>query len=201
MCVLSAEIFLAQPVGGVVAAALRRPFQPVEPLRRILQFWIIREEQLAQCILRRRMILPRRQFQIVLCFFRVQNQQPAVTIEDSDQVLCVSVTAVRQRLHLLCGFVTLLQRQGFVCRHPVPRTHRIRNAVGRILFRILLCTRILERDFVLPHLFRHLKDRVFDLPEFLMLRERIKLYRSVLPTSTETKLFETNKNQFFLRLI
>ena len=31
-CVLPAEIFLAQPVGGVVAAILCRPFQPVKSL-------------------------------------------------------------------------------------------------------------------------------------------------------------------------
>ena len=171
-CVLPTEIFLAQPVGGVVAAVLRCPFQPVESLCRILYFRIIREEQLAQCILCRRMILPRSQFQIVLCLFRVRNQQPAITIENSGQVLCVSIAAVCQRFQLLCGFVAFLQRQGFVGRHCVPRICRVRNTVGRILLRILLCACVLECDLVLPHLFRHLKDRIFDLPEFLLLGER-----------------------------
>ena len=134
-----------------------------------MQFWIIREEQLAQRILRRHMILPRCQFQIVLGFFRVRNQQPAVTIEDSDQVLCVSVTAVRQRLQLLCGFIAILQRQGFVRHHCVPRICWVRNITGGILLRILLCACVFERDLVLPHLFRHLKDRILDLPEFLLL--------------------------------
>lgn len=117
-CVLSAEIFLAQPVGGVVAAALRRPFQPIEPLRGILYFRIIREEQLAQCILRCCMILLRSQFQIVLCLFRIRNQQPAITIENPGQVLRVPIAAVCQRFQLLCGFIAILQRQGLVRRPP-----------------------------------------------------------------------------------
>ena len=115
------------------------------------------------------MILLRSQFQIVLCFFRVRNLQPAIAIENPGQILCVPVAAVCQRFQLFCSFVTLLQRHGFIGRHPVPRTHRIRNTIGRILLRILLCTRILERDFVLPHLFCHLNDRILDLPEFLLL--------------------------------
>ena len=40
------------------------------------------------------------------------------------------------------------------------------------MLRILLCACVLECDLVLPHLFRHLKDRVFDLPEFFLLGER-----------------------------
>ena len=118
------------------------------------------------------MILLRRQFQIVLCFFHVRDQQLAIAIENPGQVLRISVAAVCQRFQLLCGFIAILQRQGFVGRHPVPRTHRIRNTIGRILLRILLCTRILERDLVLPHLFRHLNDRILDLPELLLLGER-----------------------------
>ena len=98
-CVLPAEIFLAQPVGGVVTAVLCCPFQPVEPLRRILYFRIIREEELAKRILRRRMILLRSQSQIVLCFFRVRNQQPAIAIEDASQILRIPVAAVCQRFN------------------------------------------------------------------------------------------------------
>ena len=168
----SAEIFLAKPVGGVVAAALRRPFQPIEALCGILYFRIIREEQLAQRILRRRMILLRRQFQIVLCLFCVRDQQPAITIENACQVLRVSISAVCQRFQLLCGFVAFLQRQGFIRRHCVPRICWVRNIAGGILLRILLCACVFERDLVLPHLFCHLKDRILDLPEFLLLGER-----------------------------
>ena len=118
------------------------------------------------------MILLRCQSQIVLGFFRVRNQQPAITIENPGQVLRVPVAAVRQRFQLLCSFVTFLQRQGFVHRHCVPRICWVRNTAGGILLRILLCARVLERDLVLPHLLCHLNDRIFDLPELLLLGER-----------------------------
>ena len=140
-------------------------------MRRILQFWIIREEQLAQCILCCHMILPRSQFQIVLCLFRIRNQQPAIAIENPSQILCVSVAAVRQRLQLLCGFVAFRQWQSFVRRHCIPRICWVRNTVGGIVFRFLFCACVLECDLVLPHLFRHLKDRILDLPELLLLGE------------------------------
>ena len=118
------------------------------------------------------MILPRSQFQIVLCLFCVRNQQPAITIEDSGQVLRVSVSAVRQRFQLLCGFIAFLQRQGFVRRHCVPRICWVRNIAGDILLCFLFRACVLECELVLPHLFCNLKDRIFDLAEFLLLGER-----------------------------
>ena len=54
----------------------------------------------------------------------------------------------------------------------MPRICWVRNAVGGILFRFLFRAYVLERDFVLLHLLRHLKDRVLDLPEFSLLGER-----------------------------
>ena len=49
----------------------------------------------------------------------------------------------------------------------MPRICWVRNIAGGIL----LCACVFERDLVLPHLFRHLKDRILDLPEFFLLGE------------------------------
>ena len=84
----------------------------------------------------------------------------------------VSIAAVCQRFQLLCSFVTFLQRHGFIGRHCVPRICWVRNIAGDILLCFLLCTCVLECELVLPHLFRHLKDCILDLPEFFLLRER-----------------------------
>ena len=115
------------------------------------------------------MILLRRQFQIVLCLFCVRNQQPAITIENPGQVLRVPIAAVCQRFQLLCSFVPFLQRHRLVVRHCVPRICWVRNIAGDILLCFLFRACVLECDLVLPHLFRHLKDRILDLPELLLL--------------------------------
>ena len=81
-------------VGGVVAAVIRGAFQPVDTLGEIVNVSIIGEVQLAQRILRRVDFLRGCTFQQFSCFYRVQYQQPTVTVRRADDVLCVCIFCI-----------------------------------------------------------------------------------------------------------
>ena len=168
----AAEIFLAQPVGGEIVAIVRRAFQPVDALGRIVHVCIIREIQLAEGILRRVQALLGRVFQQLSRFYHIRYQQPTVTVRRADDVLGVSIACIRKLLQLLRRFIPLRQRKAIIVRHVLQILTRIAHVIGADLFAVILYFRILKGNSVHANMLRLTDDGVLDLAEFLLLRQR-----------------------------
>ena len=77
-----------------MAAVDRGSVQPIQSQADIPYLNIIGEVQLAQRILRRVDFLRGCTFQQFSCFYRVQYQQPTVTVRRADDVLCVCIFCI-----------------------------------------------------------------------------------------------------------
>ena len=81
---------------------------------------IIREVQLAESILGCWQISSCRQLQPVSRSFCVWQQQAAVPVQQSQEVLSVDVTVLRQPFQILCCLISLLQWQ-LIAFNPGPQ--------------------------------------------------------------------------------
>ena len=170
--IFAAEIFLSQPVGGVIVAVVNRAFQPIDALGRIVHVCIVGEIQLAEGILRRVQVLLGGAFQQLLRFGCVRYQQSAVTVRRADDVLRVGVAVLRKLLQLLCCLVTLCQRKALIVRHALQILTLVAHGVGADLFAVILHFLVLEGKSIHAKMLRLFDDGVLDLAELLLLRQR-----------------------------
>ena len=166
------EIFLSQPVGGVIVAVVRRAFQPVNAFGRIVNVCIIGEIQLAEGVLRRIDFLFCRALQELLRFGRVRYQQSAVTVRRADDVLGMSIACIRKLLQLLRRFIPFLQRVTLIVGHALHILTLVAHGVGADLFAVILHFLILEGKPVHANMLRLTNDCVLDLAKFFLLRQR-----------------------------
>ena len=108
------QILLTQAVGGVVAAVTRGTLQPFYAELWVTDFDIVREVQLAQRILRYWDIFFCRSGEPVPSFPRIWDQQRTVTVELSQQVLCVRIATLGHAAQFLHRLIPSLQCVGIV---------------------------------------------------------------------------------------
>jgi len=133
---------------------------------------IVGEIQLAEGVLRRIDFLFCRELQELLRFGCVRYQQSAVTVRRADDVLGMSIACIRKLLQLLCCLVTLIQRVTLIVGHALQILTRVAHAVGADLLAVILHFLILKGKFVHANMLRLTNDRVLDLVELLLLRQR-----------------------------
>ena len=115
------------------------------------------------------MSLIRRLLEPVPCFHRVRDQQRSVPPELSHQVLRIHIAAFRQPFHFRDGFAALLHGQALVPDH-IPECPVVVGGVAVFLRLVLPIEALfLEADLTQAQALRLLNDRVFDLPELLLL--------------------------------
>lgn len=102
---LTLEIFLAQPVGGVTIFILCGTLQPLDTQLRVMDFWIMGEQQLSQFVLRCWVALPCGLLEPVEGFRTVRDQHRAVLIDLADEILSMEFAVFRFRKELRCRIV------------------------------------------------------------------------------------------------
>ena len=70
---LTLEIFLAEPIGCAVASIVSGILQPLHPQLRIVNFWVVGEQNLSHFILRYRMALSCRQIKPIERLYTVRD--------------------------------------------------------------------------------------------------------------------------------
>ena len=115
------------------------------------------------------MFLLRRLFEPVPGIRRVGYQQRTVPPELSHQVLGIHITVLCQFVHFRDGVAPFLHGQALVPDH-IPEHPVVVRLVSEF-FRLIVLTEILllEADLTQAQALRLLNDRVFDLPELLLL--------------------------------
>ena len=115
------------------------------------------------------MSLLRRLFEPVPGIRRVGYQQRTVPPELSHQVLGIHITVLCQFVHFRDGVALLLHGQALV-PDDVPQCPVVVGGVAVFLRLVLLIEALLlEADLTQAQALRLLNDRVFDLPELLLL--------------------------------
>ena len=107
-----------------------------------------------------------------MCFDHVGDQQSAVTVRRADDVLGVGITCIRKLFQLLRRLVTLLQRKTVIVRHALQILTLVAHGVGADLLAVILHFLILKGKSVHADMLRLTNDRVLDLAELLLLRQR-----------------------------
>ena len=115
------------------------------------------------------MSLLRRLLEPVPCFHRVRDQQRTVPPELSHQVLGIHITVLCQFVHFRDGVAPFLHGQALVPDH-IPECPVVVGSVAVFLRLVLPIEALfLEGDLTQAQALRLLNDRVFDLPELLLL--------------------------------
>ena len=113
------EVFLSQPISGVLIFGLCGILQPLEPQLGIVDFWIMREQEFSQLIWCCRVALPCGLLEPVKSFHAVRDQHGTVLVEFSDEVLGVEVAAFGFFYELYCRIMTLCHGCGVILgNHP-----------------------------------------------------------------------------------
>ena len=115
------------------------------------------------------MFLLRRLFEPVPGVHRVRYQQRTVPPELSHQVLGIHITVLCQFVHFRDGAAPLLHGQALV-PDDIPQRPVVVGFVSKFFRLVLLIEALLlEGDLTQPQALRLLDNRVFDLPELLLL--------------------------------
>ena len=158
--------FFGQTIGGKLVPMLSGLGQPADALLPVMDFYVIGQQQFAQCVLCVRQ-LPRRLFKPIPRFHPVRYEQRAILVQPAQEKLGIGITVLRLLSEMLHPFITQIQREGVVTDYrPCPSTGFA--AQGNIVQLIAPChIPVLKGELLQTE--RRLDDGIVYGPEFLLL--------------------------------